>query len=222
MASPPMLILSPIFFFPTASDSDTASDALRELASTSTRTFAGLAASTIRIAFAMQSLKHSSLALTPASRSSVRTIEMSERRARHAVLLIPASSSVFRVSFKSSRVNEGLVSNISIEQPKPISFPQPSRRASPQEKARLLIEQSRAEPSGPSASPEESRPSAPFQKVTTRLDSSLYHWVGEQARSYRERYPRRPRVTVEEAMNVALDYLKRTGDFDALVEEYRS
>lgn len=107
------------------------------------------------------------------------------------------------------------------QMPKTIDFPQPAKRETPEEKARRLREQGRGDGPKPERPLEDSPPTT-FKKVTTRVQSELYLWVSEQAKNYRERHPRRPRVTNEELMNIALDHLRKAQDLDGIIDEYRS
>jgi hypothetical protein len=49
-----------------------------------------------------------------------------------------------------------------------------------------------------------------------------YRWVKEEIKGYSARNPKRPRLTVDLLMRVAIDHLKETGNFDAIVAKHLS
>ena len=59
-------------------------------------------------------------------------------------------------------------------------------------------------------------------KLTTRLPREQVAWLKSEAKGYRERNPRRPRVTIEELIAVAVDHPRETKDLDSVIAKYRS
>ncbi len=98
-------------------------------------------------------------------------------------------------------------------------MPQPPvRRIDATEKARQLIQ--------PAVSPtpvEQAEMDEPaFKKVTTKIPLEQYHWLKEEAKQYRKRNPKAPRLTIEGLMMVALDHLKDAKNLDSIVTKYRN
>src|SRR5512135_226557 len=90
-----------------------------------------------------------------------------------------------------------------------------ARRVDHLEKAQRLTEQARGR--GGEA------PAAPLMtKVTTRLATEQVAWLRGEAKGYRERHPRRPRVTLEELIAIAIDHLRATKDLDSVIGKHRS
>src|SRR5512144_283331 len=61
----------------------------------------------------------------------------------------------------------------------------------------------------------------PVTKLTTRLPTEQVDWLKAEAKGYRERNPRRPRVTLEELIAVAVDHLRETKNLDSVIAKYR-
>ncbi|HMB02720.1 MAG TPA: hypothetical protein VKP69_03150 [Isosphaeraceae bacterium] len=59
-------------------------------------------------------------------------------------------------------------------------------------------------------------------KLTTRLATEQVEWLKGEAKGYRERHPRRPRVTLEELIAIAIDHLREAKNFDAVIGKHRS
>jgi hypothetical protein len=59
-------------------------------------------------------------------------------------------------------------------------------------------------------------------KITGRVFPEQLRWVKEEIRSYRARHPRRPKLTIDLVMRVALDHLKDADNFDAVVHKHLS
>src|SRR5512135_2443472 len=62
----------------------------------------------------------------------------------------------------------------------------------------------------------------PATKLTTRLPSEQVEWLKDEAKGYRERHPRWPRVTLEELLAIAIDHLREAKDLDAVIGQHRS
>jgi hypothetical protein len=58
-------------------------------------------------------------------------------------------------------------------------------------------------------------------KLTTRVRADQLAWLQEQARTYHRRYPRAPKLTIEELVRLAVDQLRESPHFDGLVTRYR-
>src|SRR5512135_3376225 len=83
------------------------------------------------------------------------------------------------------------------------------------EKAHRLTEQARGKAGGAPAVP-------PVTKLTTRLPSEQVEWLKGEAKGYRERHPRWPRVTLEELLAIAIDHLREAKNLDAVIGKHRS
>src|SRR5512135_2386667 len=89
------------------------------------------------------------------------------------------------------------------------------RRVDHLEKAQRLTEQARGRGGEAPAAP-------PVTKLTTRLPTEQVEWLKGEARGYRERNPRRPRVTLEELIAIAIDHLREAKHLDAVIGKHRS
>src|SRR6516162_3285164 len=59
-------------------------------------------------------------------------------------------------------------------------------------------------------------------KVTARVFPEQAEWLKREIDAYRARNPRRPKLTVDLLMRVAIDHLKDADDFDAVVMKHLS
>jgi len=64
--------------------------------------------------------------------------------------------------------------------------------------------------------------SSAVTKLTTRIPADQLKWLKEEAKGYRERNPRRPRVTIEELITVAIDHLREAKNLDQVIAKHRS
>jgi hypothetical protein len=71
------------------------------------------------------------------------------------------------------------------------------------------------------AKPAEGR-GGPLPKVTARVFPEQLEWVKREIEAYRARNPRRPKLTIDLLMRVAIDHLKDADDFDAVVMKHLS
>jgi uncharacterized protein (DUF4415 family) len=90
----------------------------------------------------------------------------------------------------------------------------PTRRVDHLEKAKKLQEQAQGRG--------EAKTEQPITKLTTRLPSEQVEWLKAEAKGYRERNPRRPRVTIEELIAIAIDHLRETKSLDSVIAKHRS
>lgn len=97
------------------------------------------------------------------------------------------------------------------------------RRLDAGEKAEQLIRQGQAQatPLGGPAKAGKSKPPAQ-PKITARVFPEQYRWVKEEIKRYSARNPKRPRLTVDLLMRVAIDHLKDENNFDAIVAKHLS
>ena len=59
-------------------------------------------------------------------------------------------------------------------------------------------------------------------KLTTRLPTEQVEWLKGEAKGYRERHPRWPRVTLEELIAIAIDHLREAKNLDSVIGKHRS
>ncbi len=57
-------------------------------------------------------------------------------------------------------------------------------------------------------------------KLTGRVFPEHIAWVKQAIRGYTHRHPRRPKLTVDLLVRVAIDHLKDAKDFDAVIARY--
>lgn len=88
-------------------------------------------------------------------------------------------------------------------------------------KAEQLIKQGQAQAAPPGAPAKAGKSKPPAQpKITARVFPEQYRWVKEEIKGYSARNPKRPRLTVDLLMRVAIDHLKDAENFDAVVTKY--
>jgi hypothetical protein len=61
---------------------------------------------------------------------------------------------------------------------------------------------------------------AGLPKITGRVFPEHIAWVKDAVRGYSRRHPRRPKLTVDLLVRLALDHLKDAKDFDAVITRY--
>ena len=93
--------------------------------------------------------------------------------------------------------------------------PPRAKRVDHLEKAQRLTEQARGKGG-------EAPPAPPVTKLTTRLPTEQVEWLKGEAKGYRERHPRWPRVTLEELIAIAIDHLREAKHLDAVIGKHRS
>src|SRR5512135_158779 len=90
----------------------------------------------------------------------------------------------------------------------------PARRVDHLEKAQRLREQAQGRG--------EAKTEQPITKLTTRLPTEQVEWLKAEAKGYRDRHPRRPRVTIEELIAIAIDHLREAKNLDSVIGKHRS
>jgi hypothetical protein len=63
---------------------------------------------------------------------------------------------------------------------------------------------------------------ADIDKITARVLPEQGQWVRDEVKRYAARHPRRPRLTIDLLMRVAIDHLREAEDFDAVVTRHLS
>jgi hypothetical protein len=97
------------------------------------------------------------------------------------------------------------------------------RRLDAGEKAEQLIREGQAQVAQTAAPAKSGRSKPPAQpKITARVFPEQYRWVKEEIKGYSARNPKRPRLTVDLLMRVAIDHLKEANNFDAIVAKHLS
>lgn len=97
------------------------------------------------------------------------------------------------------------------------------RRLDAGEKAEQLIKQGQTQAAPPGAPSKPGKAKPPAQpKITARVFPEQYRWVKEEIKGYSARNPKRPRLTVDLLMRVAIDHLKEANNFDAIVAKHLS
>lgn len=96
----------------------------------------------------------------------------------------------------------------------------PARRLDAAAKAEQLL--SPSPPVGPAAAKAPKGKGTALPKITGRVFPEQLRWVKEEIKSYGARNPKRPKLTIDLVMRVALDYLKDAENFDAVVTKYLS
>ena len=97
----------------------------------------------------------------------------------------------------------------------PITFPAP-RRQSAAEKARDLLHHDRAVPADEGPVP------TPYKKITGRVFPDQQKWFQRVPKDYRKRHPRHPKLTNDELIRIAIEYLRDSEDLDAVIARYRT
>ena len=97
----------------------------------------------------------------------------------------------------------------------------PKRTANHLDRARSMVEQSKGpaavegEPAGAGAD------DAP-RKLTTRVSGDQFRWLKDQAGGFKTRHPKRPRLTVEELVSIAIENLRGEKNLDGVIAKHRS
>ncbi len=100
--------------------------------------------------------------------------------------------------------------------------PAPARRTDAAGKAEELLGQGR-QADGQDAPRKTARSRHGSQaKITARVFPEQVQWVKDEIKRYGARNPRRPRLTIDLLMRVAIDHLRAAEDFDAVVTRHLS
>jgi hypothetical protein len=110
----------------------------------------------------------------------------------------------------------------------PLPTPRPKRQTA-SEKARALLNESQesealeaGEGKGETIQPEV-EPVITYKALTGRVFADQHTWFCQIPKKWRSRYPRKPKLTRDELMRIAIEYLRDNEDeLDALIERYRS
>ena len=100
--------------------------------------------------------------------------------------------------------------------------PMPARRIDAAAKAEQLLGSGPTSPAAPSAPARPAKEPETLPKITGRVFPEQLRWVKEEIRGYRARHPRRPKLTMDLVMRVALDHLRDADNFDAVVHKHLS
>ena len=105
-----------------------------------------------------------------------------------------------------------------------VALPAPRRkRQTASEKARALLNESH-EPASLGSDPMPAEEVALTKKVlSARVFPEHYEWFQQVPKDWRARHPRKPKLTRDELMCIAITHLRNSEeDLDALIERYRS
>jgi hypothetical protein len=62
----------------------------------------------------------------------------------------------------------------------------------------------------------------PYKKITGRVFPDQQKWFQRVPKEYRKRHPRYPKLTNDELMRIAIEYLRDSEDLDAVIARYRT
>jgi hypothetical protein len=96
--------------------------------------------------------------------------------------------------------------------------PVPAKRLDAASKAEQLL--SVSQHPLPASTPRSGKTEEALPKITGRVFPEQLRWVKDEIRSYRARHPRRPKLTIDLVMRVALDHLKNADSFDSVVHKH--
>lgn len=111
----------------------------------------------------------------------------------------------------------------------PLPTPRPKRKSA-SEKARALLKESQASEADETRQKHEECPMH-AETVTPVIQKSLsgrvfaeqYEWFCQIPKSWRARYPHKPKLTRDELLRIAIEHLREEeDDLDALIERYRA
>jgi hypothetical protein len=111
----------------------------------------------------------------------------------------------------------------------PLPAPRPKRQTAA-EKAKALLNESRAseayetrqERAG-DGKQADAKPVITYKMLAGRVFAEQYEWFCQVPKSWRARHPRKPKLTREELMRIAIEHLRDSeDDLDVLIERYRS
>ena len=100
--------------------------------------------------------------------------------------------------------------------------PMPAKRIDAAAKAEQLLGGGPAMPAATATQPKPGKDPETLPKITGRVFPEQMRWVKEELRGYRARHPRRPKLTMDLVIRVALDHLKDADNFDAVVHKHLS
>ena len=104
--------------------------------------------------------------------------------------------------------------------------PRWERRMTTSEKVRQIVspaeERTTEQPSPHERSAVRSAVDARRPKLTTRILPEQLTWIHSQLDRFREEFPRSPRLTVAELVQIAIEQLRESKNLDYLVTKFRS
>ena len=101
-----------------------------------------------------------------------------------------------------------------------VEFTTPRRRTSG-DRARELLDKSRDSGERGSARAPKTGSGEQYKKVTGRVFEDQQQWFQSVPKGFNKRHPRQPRLTGDELMRIAIEYLRKAEDIDAVIEEMR-
>jgi hypothetical protein len=107
--------------------------------------------------------------------------------------------------------------------------PRPKRQSA-SEKARALLDESHASEALEAEQERagdiiqaEAEPAVTYKALTGRVFADQHTWFCQVPKAWRTRHPRKPKLTRDELMRIAIEYLRESEDeLDSLIERYRS
>lgn len=111
----------------------------------------------------------------------------------------------------------------------PLPTPHPKRQTAP-EKARALLNESKASEAleagqGAKRTTKQTaaQPEGTYKVLSGRVFLDQHDWFCQAPKAWRTRHPRKPKLTRDELMRIAIEHLRDNEDeLDALIERYRS
>lgn len=107
----------------------------------------------------------------------------------------------------------------------PLPTPRPKRQSA-SEKARALLYESQASEAreaGQGATPATAGPAATYKVLSGRVFLDQHDWFCQVPKAWRARHPRKPKLTRDELMRIAIEHLRDSAeDLDALIDRYRA
>jgi hypothetical protein len=107
----------------------------------------------------------------------------------------------------------------------PLPTPRPKRQSA-SEKARALLHESQASEArgaGQGARQAAAGPEAIYKVLSGRVFLDQHDWFCQVPKEWRARHPRKPKLTRDELMRIAIEHLRDNAeDLDALIDRYRS
>lgn len=115
---------------------------------------------------------------------------------------------------------EELSTDISLPAPRP-------RRQTASEKARALLNESHEseilEVGQGEVVPANDEAAVTYKALTGRVFDDQHAWFCQTPKTWRARHPRKPKLTRDELMRIAIEHLRASeDDLDNLIEQYRS
>jgi hypothetical protein len=107
----------------------------------------------------------------------------------------------------------------------PLPTPRPKRQSA-SEKARALLhesQESEAREAGQGARQDAAGPASTYKVLSGRVFLDQHDWFCQVPKAWRVRHPRKPKLTRDELMRIAIDHLRdNADDLDALIDRHRA